>query len=191
VTTDATAELVDRAALVRRALRALVAERGFHGASMSAVAQAAGVATGTAYTYYASKDALVLAAYRETKAELGAAALAGVSDEMGPAKRFRRIWLAIYHHLAAHRDHARFLLAVDHSPYRAALHAAIVANGDPLGAEAGRPELAAALRPFPLEVLWELGLSPAVRLAAASGEIALDDELLRQIAVACWRAVSR
>ena len=54
------------------ALRALVAERGFHGASMSAVASAAGVATGTAYTHYASKDELVLAAYLETKAELGA-----------------------------------------------------------------------------------------------------------------------
>ncbi len=36
---------VDRPAAIRRALRDLVAERGFHGASMGAVAKAAGVAT--------------------------------------------------------------------------------------------------------------------------------------------------
>ena len=63
----------DRAAAVRAALRTLVADHGFHGAAMSAVARQAGVATGTAYTHYASKDELVLAAYRETKAALGRA----------------------------------------------------------------------------------------------------------------------
>jgi len=54
---------MDRAAAVRSALRTLVARHGFHGASMSAVAREAGVATGTAYTHYTSKDELVLAAY--------------------------------------------------------------------------------------------------------------------------------
>jgi Bacterial regulatory proteins, tetR family len=37
---------MDRAAAVRSALRTLVARHGFHGASMSAVASQAGVATG-------------------------------------------------------------------------------------------------------------------------------------------------
>ena len=69
---------VDRAALVRRALIELVAANGFRGTSMSAVAERAGVATGTAYVHYGSKDDLVLAAYREVKAELGIAALAAV-----------------------------------------------------------------------------------------------------------------
>ena len=184
-----TTELLDRAALVRHALRRLVAERGFHGTSMSAVASHAGVATGTAYTHYPSKDALILAAYLETKADLADAALAGVTDEMAPAQRFRQIWLSIHRHLAVHPDHARFLLQVDHSPYRASLHAAAMTSGDALVAEAARPELAAMLRPFPPEVLWELGLAPAVRLAA--GEIALDGDQLGEIAAACWRAISR
>ena len=48
--------MVDRPALIRKALRDLVAERGFHGASMGAVAQVAGVATGTAYVHYVSKE---------------------------------------------------------------------------------------------------------------------------------------
>ncbi len=62
---------VDRAALLRRSLLELVAERGFRGTSMSAVADHAGVATGTAYVHYDSKDELVIAAYAEIKADEG------------------------------------------------------------------------------------------------------------------------
>jgi AcrR family transcriptional regulator len=181
---------VDRAALVRHALRSLVAEHGFHGASMSAVARFAGVATGTTYSHYASKDALILAAYRETKAELGGAVTDDLDPGEPPRQRFRQIWLAIYDHLARHPEHARFLLQVDHSPYRHDLHAAVIAGDDPLFAVVTAPDIAAALLPLPLEVLWELGFAPAVRLAANPDEIVLSPEQLTAIADACWRAVS-
>ena len=121
------AEPKDRAAAVRSALRTLVARSGFHGASMGAIAQRAGVATGTAYTHYASKDELVLAAYLETKARLAAAATADVDAGAAPDQRFEAIWLATYRHLAAHRDEALFLLQVDTSPYKAAAHEAATA----------------------------------------------------------------
>jgi AcrR family transcriptional regulator len=180
---------LDRAAAVRDALRTLVARNGFHGASMSAVASEAGVATGTAYTHYASKGELVLAAYCETKARLGAAALAGLDADAEPGAQFRGTWLAMYRHLAANPDHARFLLQVDHSPYRGDAHAAAIAAGDPLVAHAATPAVAALLLPLPLEVTYELGLSPAVRLAASGTE--LTGEQLEEIAAACWRAISR
>ncbi|HEX6389014.1 MAG TPA: helix-turn-helix domain-containing protein [Solirubrobacteraceae bacterium] len=177
---------VDRAAAVRAALRALVAEHGFHGASMSAVAKAAGVATGTAYTHYASKDALVLAAYVETKAQLAAAAMDALDPSAAPAERFRSIWLATYRHFAANPEHARFLLQVDHSPYHAAAHAAL-SEDDPLLAQAAamQPELL----PLPAEVLYELGIAPALRLAV--GAVRLTDAELASVAQACWRAISR
>jgi AcrR family transcriptional regulator len=180
---------VDRAAAVRSALRTLVARHGFHGASMSAVARQAGVATGTAYTHYASKDELVLAAYCETKAQLAAAALAGLNASAEAGARFRGIWLASYRHLRANPDHARFLLQVDHSPYSTAAHQAAIAADDPLVAQAATPDAAARLLPLPLEVIYELGLSPAVRLAADGTE--LTDEQLNEIAAACWRAISQ
>jgi AcrR family transcriptional regulator len=181
---------VDRAAAVRRALRALVARHGFHGASMSAVAAEAGVATGTAYTHYASKDELVLATYMETKAELGAAATAAFDPEAPPGDRFREIWLAAYRHLAANRDHALFMLQVDVSPYKAEAHAAAMAGAsDALLEAAAAPDLAGALLPLPLDVIYELGIAPAVRLAAAGEQ--LTDAQLEKVAHACWRAVSR
>jgi hypothetical protein len=48
---------------------------------------------------------------------------------------------------------------------------------------------ATRLLPLPPEVIYELGLSPAVRLAAAGTE--LTDKQLDDIAGACWRAISR
>ena len=180
---------LDRAAAVRQALRRLVAERGFHGASMSAIAAEAGVATGTAYTHYGSKDDLVLAAYLETKAELSAAVTAHIDAETDPAERFRSMWLASYRHLAGKPDHARFLLQVDSSPYRAQAYEALAREGDPILEQAASPALAARLLPLPLDVLYELGLAPAVRLAASGTE--LSDAELEEISDACWRAVTR
>lgn len=179
---------VDRAAAVRRAMRVLVARNGFHGATMSAVASEAGVAAGTAYTHYASKDELLLATYCETKAQLAEAAMAGLHAHAEPAEQFRSIWLATYRHLRANPEHARFLLQVEHSPYRSAAHQAAIAVGDPLAAHAATPDVAARLLPLPLDVIYELGLSPAVRLAAGGTE--LTDDQLGQIAGACWRAIS-
>lgn len=179
---------IDRAASVRTALRALVAERGFHGASMSAVAREAGVATGTAYTHYESKDALVLAAYAETKAQLAAAVSKTLDERATAAQRFRAIWLGAYRYLAANPEHARFLLQVDDSPYRARARDAL-GQDDPLLAQAAAPDLAAELLELPLDVLYELGFAPAVRLAAAG--IKLRDAELDVAAAACWRAITK
>lgn len=180
----------DRAAAVRAALRDLVARHGFHGASMSAVAREAGVATGTAYTYYASKDELVLAAYGETKATLGLAATAGLDPGVPADERFHAMWLACYRYLTANPGHARFLLQVEHSPYRGPAHAyALTRDDDPLLAQVALPDVSARLLPLPLDVLYELSLGPALRLAAS--RIELTESQLVETAAACWRAVSR
>ena len=184
------APALDRAAAVRVALRTLVARNGFHGASMSAVAAEAGVGTGTAYVHYASKDELVLATYLEVKRELGEAAVAHVDPDAPAHERFRQRWLGVHRHLSADPDRARFLLQVDSSPFaRAAHEMAMATDGDPVMAAAASPDLAAQLVDLPLEVLYDLGLAPAVRLAA--GDLELDPAALDRVADACWRAVTR
>lgn len=54
---------------------------------------------------------------------------------------------------------------MDHSPYRSAAREAAIVGGDPLVAHAATPDAAARLLPLPLEVIYELGLGLAVRLA--------------------------
>ena len=181
---------VDRAALVRRALVELVAERGFRGTSMAAVAEQAGVATGTAYVHYRSKDELIIAAYREVKLELGRSAVTGIDPDAPAYERFATLWKGIHAHLAADPVRARFLVQIDASPYATEAHAA--AAGDPddeLMAAASASDLAALLVDLPPDVLYDLGMGPVVRLVAAGVDLG-DDELDR-LAEACWRAITR
>ena len=183
------ATTVDRAAAVRAALRRLVAEHGLHGTSMAAVAAGAGVATGTAYVHYASKEELLLAAYLELKAELGEAAVVGLDPSAPPADRFRALWRGIHGFLATDSARARFLLQVDSSPLAAEAHERVLAAGDdPILAQAMTPDLAALLAPLPLPVLWDLGFGPAIRIAA--GVETLTDDQLALVATACWRSIT-
>ena len=180
----------DRAADVRRALRSLVAEGGFHGAAMSAVAQEAGVATGTAYTYYASKEELVVATYVDTKTEMGDAAMQAADPQLDPEQRFIAVWLAIHRHLYADPDRARFLVQLESSPYlETARQAPLGENGGALTEIVTRPDMAALLVDLPPQILYELGVAPAVRLVAA-GTKATPAELQRA-AEGCWRAITR
>lgn len=180
---------LDRASAVRRALCSLVARHGFHGASMSAVASEAGVATGTAYVHYSSKDDLVIATYLEIKRALGDAAVAGAAALAAPEERFAGMWSSIYRHLTANPDHARFLVQVDSSPYAQVAHRkAMEVADDPLMAAAAAPDMAARLAAFPVVVLYELGFGPAVRMAATG--IELSDDEIEGVAKACWRAIS-
>ncbi len=180
---------IDRAGAVRAALRRLVAAHGFHGASMSAVAREANVATGTTYVHYASKDDLVLAAYREAKGALGMAAASAVDPSDPPQQRFLDLWSAALDHLLDHPEDARFLQQADASPYAAEVHALGLQDvDDPLVAEATRPDLAGLLAPLPLEVLYDLALGPVVRQAASG--IPLHEPERTVLARACWRAIT-
>ncbi len=180
----------DRAAEVRAALVRLVSRQGFHGTSMAAVAKEAGVATGTAYVHYDSKDELVYAAYVEAKRELGQAATAGL-DAHDPEARFRQLWFGVLEHLAAHPDRARFLLQVDTSPYAAEAHQRSLTegDGDDLMAVATSSGIVERLAPLPLLVLFDLALGPVIRLVA-SGE-RLDRAQLDELSTSCWRAATR
>ena len=178
---------LDRPALIRAALRALVAERGFHGASMSAVAKRAGVAAGTAYVHYQSKDELVLAAYLEAKAELSAAAMADVDTTLAASERFLQIWSNIYRHLAAEPERARFLVQVDASPYAARAHDMVMDQPDH-ELQAAMADAAHLLVDLPPAVVFELAIGPALTAIAGGESLTVDHQAL--LARCCWRAIT-
>ncbi|MCP3995319.1 MAG: TetR family transcriptional regulator [bacterium] len=179
---------VDRPAAIRRALRDLVAERGFHGASMGAVAKAAGVATGTAYVHYESKEELVYATYLELKAELGAAVLGDFDETAEPSERWRHLLTRSFDFLSKEPERARFLSQLEESPYYEEAHSRLAAAGDPL-AEIGRSEdLTDLLVSLPYEVIYSLSFGVAVRLIAAG--VQLKPEEIDLLVEATWRAVT-
>jgi AcrR family transcriptional regulator len=176
---------VDRAALVRRAMVELVADNGIHGTSMSQVASHAGVATGTAYVHYESKEDLLIAAFVEVKEDLGRAAIDGVSEGDEPGVIFEMAWRNIYEYLSNDPAVARFLLQVEASPLRRPAHEALGANA--LAEMATR--LKEHLVELPEDLLYELGLAPAVRIVA-SGMRPTRAEL-ETLVGSCWRAIKR
>ncbi|MGB9357368.1 MAG: TetR/AcrR family transcriptional regulator [Acidimicrobiia bacterium] len=180
---------IDRPAAIRRALRDLVAQRGFHGASMGAVATEAGVATGTAYVYYESKDELVFATYLEIKAALGDAVLEGFDSESSPEERWSHLLKAAYRFFEEEPERARFLTQLEESPYYEEAHARQLASGDPLLAAVQSEEIIELLVDLPGEVIYSLSLGVAVRLVAAGTR--LKDEELDTLVTATWRAVTR
>lgn len=182
-----TATRIDRAALVRRALVELVAEQGFRRTSMAAVAERAGVATGTAYVHYPSKDDLVMAAYQEVKRALGEA-VRTLDLPLEPVARFRALWFGVYGHLAEDPVRARFLVQVDSSPMAGHAHDAAIGDEENQLTAAIGEDLMAKFVDLPVLVLYDLSLGPAVRLVA-SGETLPADSLDR-LATACWRAIT-
>ena len=176
---------IDRAALVRRAMIELVAERGIHGTTMSAVAERAGVAAGTAYVHYESKEDLLIAAFVEVKQRLGQAGIAGKDLTGEPRADFETVWRRIHRHLQEDPAIARFLVQLEASPLRGPAHEAIPGD-DPLTRIADA--LASSLVDLPSEILYDLALAPAVRLAAT--EFRLDPARLDVLVESCWRAVS-
>jgi AcrR family transcriptional regulator len=180
---------VDRPAAIRRALRDLVATRGFHGASMGAVAREAGVATGTAYVHYESKDELVYATYLEIKEQLGTAVLEEHDAAASPFDQWDHLLKTAYGFLSDEPERARFLSQLEESPYYEEAHARLVATGDPLAEAARSEEFKSVSVDLPSQVIYALSLGVAVRLIAAG--IQLKDEELDTLVAATWRAVTR
>jgi AcrR family transcriptional regulator len=180
---------IDRAAAVRNALVRLVAAEGFHGTSMAAVAKEAGVATGTAYVHYASKDELVHATYLEVKHGLGEAAVAAIDPSAPSRTVFDQMWHAVQAYLEADPVRARFLEQVDSSPFAESAHELAMANdGDPLLRSAAVIAMLDAWVHLPMPVLYDLAVGPMIRLIASEGR--LDPDIVPTLIEACWRAVT-
>src|SRR5436305_3173336 len=66
------------------------AERGFHSATVAEIARAAGVADGTIYLYFKSKDDLLLRLFDEKMTQLLAEAKAALAEERDAPARLKR-----------------------------------------------------------------------------------------------------
>jgi len=187
----------DKRETILQAALELIAEHGFHGAPMSAVAQRAGVSAGIIYHYFASKEDLIHALYKELEADFNLALLAGRPQALPLADAFQQIWLNAYHFYRTHPHEARFLEQYKHSPfYQAAAQPVELMEGGDFAFLAELFEGDGAKRPLkdlPLDVIYELTLGVAARIAHrhATDATTMSDEQLAEIAAACWHAIAR
>jgi len=80
-----------RTALLQAALT-LFTRHGFHGTPTSKIAKEAGVATGTLFHYFGTKEELINQLYLAIKQDLGQGLAAGVTEELTLRGKIRRIW---------------------------------------------------------------------------------------------------
>src|ERR1700753_2247883 len=81
----------DKRNAILTAATQVFAERGL-GAPTSAISQAAGVAEGTLFTYFPTKDELINALYREIKLELADAMMSDFPRKKSVRSRVQHVW---------------------------------------------------------------------------------------------------
>lgn len=110
-------KVADKREAILTATMQLITEHGFHATPMSLVAKEAGVAAGTIYHYFSSKEELINQLYAELKQKMGAALLQ--NDEGGGTmrERFFRFYQNLYTHFIQHPEEFMFLEQYANSPY--------------------------------------------------------------------------
>jgi AcrR family transcriptional regulator len=88
----------------------LFRKRGFEAATMREIAEEASVATGAAYYYFSSKDAIVLDFYRRSCAQMQPQIESALKDTVGLEKRLCELIHVKFGHFAPYRGVLRALL---------------------------------------------------------------------------------
>lgn len=100
-----------RNAILEAAAR-VISERGL-GAATSAISSAAGVAEGTLFTYFKTKDELVNALYRDIKLELADAMMSGFPRKKSVRLRLEHVWNQYVGWGVANPTHHRVLKQIE------------------------------------------------------------------------------
>ncbi|WP_394790616.1 TetR/AcrR family transcriptional regulator [Rhodoferax sp.] len=82
----------DKHAAILDAAIQVIAERGLSATPTSAISKAAGVAEGTLFTYFKTKDALVNALYLEIKREMAEAMMGGFPHHAAIRQQLQYVW---------------------------------------------------------------------------------------------------
>lgn len=93
-------------------------EQGFHGTSMSEIAEAAGVGAGTIYRYFDGKEDLVDQLYAKSREAAHQSILdMGFSENVSVRDRLRMMWRAVIRNYMACPRLYRFILQYESSAY--------------------------------------------------------------------------
>lgn len=188
-----------RSAILKAALEVFV-ERGFHGTTVPQIANRAGVAAGTMYRHFQSKEELVNVLYREAKTRFmssvaGGELPGGTKLPQGATARqqFRWFWFRIVDYARSHGDELAFLELHHHAAYLDAQSLALEASS--LQAFSSFFELDSIrgeLKPLPGTVLMVIvwGILAQLFKTYRLGHLPWSDALIAEAEAAAWDAVA-
>ena len=184
-----------REAVIRAALE-MVAEHGFHGSPMAEIAERAGVATGTIYRFFDSKDTLIKEVHASLERQILAYVTTGYPGDKSVHERFVHVGRRVVGYFINSPPHFRFMEQFQNSPYGVASRRDKVFGrkdrniiGD-LFEEARSSNL---VKDLPLPALFALAFGPLVDVCRDHilEFLTLDDRLIDRTVGACWDAIRR
>ena len=173
----------------------LIAERGFHNAPISAIAEHAGVGAGTIYRYFENKDVLIDELFRELRRKIRKALLEGYDADRSMEERFIYLSKKLLTYFIDNSLEFRYLEQYHNSPYGAAFRRdKVLGKGDDgdLFLRLFEEGLAGgSIKKLPLPVLFALAFGPLLAVARDHilGFVTLDDLLMRKTVKACWDGI--
>lgn len=171
---------------------ALFAERGFHGTAMPDIAARAGLAAGTIYRHFASKEALVNEVFRRSKVALADALLADAPAEADLRAAFHHLWWSLVGFARAQPLAFAFLELHHHGDYldadSRALELRVLA---PIAAVLDRGRARGVIKPLspPALIVTVWGAFCGMVKAARLGFYDLTDDVCAQVETTCWDAI--
>jgi len=179
---------------VLAAALALFAERGFHGTAIPDIAARAGVAAGSIYRHFASKEALVNELYQRSKRALGESLLGDLPPGLDLRGQFHHLWSNLVRFAREQPLAFAFLELHHHGSYLDAESKAMELRVlVPIASVLERARSEGLTKPIPPHALivtvWGafVGMIKAARL----GYFVLTDEICEQVETTCWDAIRR
>ncbi len=186
--------LKDKEKAVFKATLDLINNSGFHASSMAKIAQRAGIASGTIYIYFESKQDLVNKLYLHIKEKMATNAFKGFDEKQSVEEGFRTIWYNIANYKRKHIKEAMFLSICDITPM-------IDKNSKQKGLEILQPlanlclrgQREKVLKQVPLQLLYAFAINPLSYLISEHQDknIKLNKELLDHCYRIAWDSVRK
>ena len=187
---EASAERRD--AILDAALECFVT-RGFHGTAVPLVAKGAGIAAGTIYHYFPSKEAMVNALYRKWKGEIARRVLTAFPQGAPVREQFQVMWREMVDFALAHPSAFAFLELHHHRSYLDAESLAMENSLKDFGAMmVMRAQEEGVVKAGPTALLMELVFGAFIGMMRAhwEGRVALTPDEREFAQQACWDAIA-
>ncbi len=182
----------DKRRAILQATLELIADRGFHAAPMALVAERAGVAAGTIYRYFPSKESLINELYAEIKGEIFHHLQRGLPKTDSFEAYFRAVWRHYLDYLLAHPQAFLFMEQYAHSPFlEQNTKTKAQSLFQPLLERFEKAQREGLILKAPMELLLAFAHGPISALAKGhlSGALRLTPSLKAQASAAAWRAI--
>lgn len=176
---------------------ALIAEHGFHGAPIAAIAERARVGAGTIYRYFENKDVLINALFQGLHDKISTRLLDGYEADKSLRERFVHLSTALLRYFIDNPLEFRFIEQYLNSPYGNAFRRVRLMGAgedDDLYRHLLEEGVAGRIvKDLPLVVLFALAFGPLLAVARDHifGFVELDDSLLEHTVQACWDGIKR